>query len=308
MKDYIKKESFYAISRYVFEVTKCGVSRRNIADQCGFSKMTVGKVFSRLAEKGLITQIRAPHSKGRHAQLVIPSDRIRYLIINASDRNWISYLTDFKGSMIPQRSSLLDPSMSYKDNFQMMVCDAISSFAVSDSIMFIALIRDFTPEEDISGIALPRSCSHLLNVERTELVKRHISRYYRRYNSLYVYISGKECLIMVFEKSRILASVTFETDVFRTEECKNEFLHRIEEILSAHSISPDTLIFESGAVASVFANDLYNKLKTSFTEKGYSLSRAKIYEDMGFSNEEALLNLRKQTTHTVTDMFYGENK
>ena len=75
LKDYIKKESFYAISRIIFELTVSGVSRKEIAERCNFSQMTAGKVVSLLAQKGLISQTRSERSKGRHAQLVAPSDR-----------------------------------------------------------------------------------------------------------------------------------------------------------------------------------------------------------------------------------------
>ena len=308
LKDYIKKESFYAISRLVFELTVSGVSRREIAERCNFSQMTVGKVISRLAEKGLVSQIRAEHSKGRHAQLVTPSGKIRYLLANVSQTRWTASLTDFKGDTVFRKSSTLDPSMSYKDNFQDILHGTLRANVAPDGIVFASLVREFTPEEDISEIALPRSCTHLLSTEQGELVKRHVSRRFRRYNSIYIGIFGKECSLMIFEKSKLLASVSFEINELDSGEAQDYLLHRTKELLSSHSFSPDTLVFESGAVASVFANAIYDKIKNSLDEKGYSLPRTVKYEDMRFSNEEALFLLRKQTAHTVTDMFYNENK
>ena len=198
--------------------------------------------------------------------------------------------------------------MSYKDNFQDILHGTLRANVAPDGIVFASLVREFTPEEDISEIALPRSCTHLLSTEQGELVKRHVSRRFRRYNSIYIGIFGKECSLMIFEKSKLLASVSFEINELDSGEAQDYLLRRAKELLSSHSFSPDTLVFESGAVASVFANAIYDKIKNSLDEKGYSLPRTVKYEDMRFSNEEALFLLRKQTAHTVTDMFYNENK
>jgi DNA-binding GntR family transcriptional regulator len=59
LKNYIKKESFYAIARLIFECAEDGISRREIAERCRFSPMTVGKVVAILEQKGLVAQIRA---------------------------------------------------------------------------------------------------------------------------------------------------------------------------------------------------------------------------------------------------------
>ena len=308
MKDYIKKESFYAISRIIFELTVSGVSRKEIADRCNFSQMTAGKVVSLLAQKGLVSQTRSERSKGRHAQLVAPSDKIRYLILDVSDTKWTARLIDFKGETVFRQGSTLDPSMSYKDNFQSILHRALRASATPDEIVFASIVRNFTPNEDVSDISLPRTCVCLFNTERKELVKRHVSRRFRRYNSLYIGIFGKEALLMLFEKSKLVDCVCFEIDGLYSYDTQAELLRRAENVLSSCASSPDTLIFESGAIPPASANAFYEELKASLNEKGYFLPRTVKYENMIFSNEEALLHLRKQTARTVTDMFYNENK
>ena len=306
MKDYIKKESFYAISRIIFELTSSGVSRREIAERCSFSQMTAGKVVALLEEKGLVSQMRAEHSKGRHAQLVIPSPKIRYLTVNATDSEWTAYLTDFSGSIISSKCATIDPSMSYKDNFHNILRDLTYTAESHDAIVFAAIARNFSTEEDILDIALPQSCAHLLNTEHSELVKKHVSRRFRRYNSLYVGIFRHSCSIMIFKKSRLVAVFPFEINDIDADESRSQILCRIEELLSSTSFSPDTLIFESEALTKVFARSLCARVKDSLFEKLPSMCRSYEYENMRFSNEEALFALRKQTAHTVTDMFYNE--
>ena len=306
MKNYIKKESFYAISRIIFELTSSGVSRREIAEKCRFSQMTAGKVVALLEEKGLIAQIRAEHSKGRHAQLVIPSQKIRYLTVNISDAEWTAYLTDFGGSIISSKCATIDPSMSYKDNFHNILRDLTYTAEPRDAIVFAAIARNFSTEEDISDIALPTNCAYLLNTEHSELVKKHVSRRFRRHNSLYVGIFRSSCSLMIFEKSKLHASSSFEISDLDADESKTQILHRTEELLSAIPFLPDTLIFESEALTKVFAKSLYERVKDSLFEKLPSMCRSYEYENMRFSNEEALFELRKQTAHTVTDMFYNE--
>jgi hypothetical protein len=306
LKDYIKKDSFYAISRIIFELTLSGVTRREIAEKCNFSQMTVGKVVALLEAKGLVSQLRAETSKGRHAQLVIPSQKIRYLTVNTTDSEWTAYLTDFGGNVTLRKSAPLDPSMSYKDNFHNILRDLTYAAEPRDAAVFAAIVRHFSPEEDISDISLPTNCEYLLSTEHTELVKRHVSRRFRRYNSLYVGIFRSSCSLMIFEKSKLHAFSSFEISDLDADESKTQILHRTEELLSSISFLPDTLIFESEALTKVFAKSLYERVKDSLFEKLPSMCRSYEYENMRFSDEEALFELRKQTAHTVTDMFYNE--
>jgi hypothetical protein len=113
---------------------------------------------------------------------------------------------------------------------------------------------------------------------------------------------------MAFKKSKILACESFEINVFDFNEIQNGILLRVEALSADKAFSPDTLIFESEAIPNATANALYTKLKRSLDQNGYSMPRSARYEAMGFSNEESILLLRRQTAHTVTDMFYAENE
>ena len=307
MKNYIKKESFYAISRLIFECAEGGISRREIAERCRFSPMTVGKVVAILEQKGLVAQIRAEHSKGRHAMLAIPSEKIAYLFLNVSDTEWTAHLADFKGECTLRQSSPTDPTVSHKDNVERILRAILCSEEAKSRTVFAALINDLSQKEDSSFSSLPSGCSYLLTADRADLVKSRVSRQLRRYNSIYVGFSQKECTLRLFRKSSPLASVSFGIDTLDGN--FEEYISaRSKELSSSVGVAPDTLIIESGVLSTALSSALHERIAAALKEALPSIRRSYEYADTGFANGEALLILKKQTAHTVTDMFYNGNE
>ena len=303
MKDHIKKESFYAIARLIFECAEGGISRREISERCSFSLMTVGKTVALLEEKGLVSQSRAEHSKGRHASLVFPSEKIAYLLLNVSDTEWTAHLVNFKGERTLRQGSPTDPTLSRKDNDEKVLCDVVRREKSADRIIFAALTREISQKEDSSLPALPGGCSYLFVADRTELVKRRVSRQLRRYNSLYVGFSQRECTLCLFEKSSPLASVSFSIDTLDANFEKYLSI-RAKELILSEGVAPDTLVVESNTADTALSSAVRKRLETALKKSLPSIRRSYEYADASFSDGEALLILRKQTAHTVTDMFY----
>ena len=203
---------------------------------------------------------------------------------------------------------MINPSMSYKDNFQTIIYNAMRMSTSPEQTVIAYLVRDFTPTEDTSRLTLHRSCIHLSSAERTELVKRRVKDQFRRYNTVYVGFFDNVCTLMMLEKSKLILCQTFEITTYDTHRTCDTIIGYIKEAAAAHALLPNTLILECGASPRISEDIVYTGIREALLSMGCTVKRCEEYKNMLFTDTSALLELKKKTAQILTDRFYDNNK
>lgn len=121
------------------------ISRKEVAEICSLSEVTVGKVSSALCEKGLLKSEKHPVGRGRHTDFFSPSDFVYALIISVGEENISAVLFDLSGNAAFEFSRALNQAISYEasaDGFCRELSSLVSDIKKSRFIKTAVLFRE----------------------------------------------------------------------------------------------------------------------------------------------------------------------
>ncbi len=175
----IKKETFLKVSREA--ISRKGISRDGLAEVTSLSSVTVGKVVSALVNARLLTEERAPVSRGRHALLLSPSEHTVYLALFVSTSSMLAVAESASGKTVLCEGRPYNHAVDLDDNIRSLLATVLDAEELENRIGALALICD---ESQPSASLL--SFSPAVVLSHSELIKMALANKYKNENVLYV--------------------------------------------------------------------------------------------------------------------------
>ncbi|MBO5845607.1 MAG: hypothetical protein J6Q77_03065 [Clostridia bacterium] len=150
----VSKEKKLDIIRAV--IFSDGISRRKLAEKCGVSSMTVGKVISALVYEGIVSSERSAPVRGKSTELFRASQRVKLLLFCLEKHRLSVYVTSARGDVIYESTQLLNDSIPYDANISALVTSSYDRIAdtLSEGICCVSVITDDSIRaEDVSIIS-----------------------------------------------------------------------------------------------------------------------------------------------------------
>lgn len=90
------------------------ISRKEVAQACSLSEVTVGKVSSVLCEQGFLQSERLPVGSGRHTEFFTPSDILRALVLFVDEESLSATMLDLSGNTVFEMTRELSVAIPYE--------------------------------------------------------------------------------------------------------------------------------------------------------------------------------------------------
>ena len=92
------------------------ITRAEIADICGVSAMTVGKVITKLIESDVLSCEKRPLGAGPHTDILSPSDKINTVFLHLGKSRINLTVCDMRHNIIFEHSERVDESIPSESN------------------------------------------------------------------------------------------------------------------------------------------------------------------------------------------------
>lgn len=250
-------------------LTSEGISRNKIAEECGISKVTVGKMISVMLSEGFLVSEKQSLGKGRSTEIFRASSKINILVLCLEKRGLSAVISDIGGNILFSHRQPINDSIPYSSNISDLITllyDRIS-LAVKGHICGIAVItEDGISSSDIqaASLVIPEFTADIV-LHRRKYVADYISSTY----------PNEAVLLARIDASIEFALVCSGIDIgSRKAGClalesidEKRIVEQITDTLSAlsHLLVPDRVMIESERIC--VTGDLVSALRNSFKQK-----------------------------------------
>ena len=246
-------------------LTSDGISRNEIAEKCGISSMTVGKVISEMMNEGLICSESISLGKGRRTELFRAAQTVSILVFCFEARKLSVVISDVRGDISFSHSQLINDSLPYESNVADLVTSVYEPIcsALRETVCCVSVItEDGIHPRDLSVInsIIPEFYIDVL-ADKREYISDHIRENYPEQTVMLVSIGDKVELSLYYRGADVSSRGASKMP---REHLSVEEIADILATLS-HIVIPDTVIVE--ADRALCAPDLLPSLKNELCRK-----------------------------------------
>ncbi|MBE6531577.1 MAG: MarR family transcriptional regulator [Ruminococcaceae bacterium] len=225
-----------------------GITRKELADVCGVSTVTVGKVVSAMLAAGYATAESDTSAPNKRAELITPAADLAALIIKGSRRKLGLFLCDICGDIILSRSKNINDSLPVEEDIIRLISSAQDELKgyVGERCGTVILCDDGAAKPDIRAIslAIPALSPDIVLPSR-DCTEKYINRVYPNDTTLFVCL-GEVLDIRLFSEGRTIKSNLSAPPRIEQNDERSVISHLARTVSSLFNITlPRRIIIES---------------------------------------------------------------
>ena len=244
-----------------------GISRAQIAQKCGVSSMTVGKVISALLSEGIVACERSALRKGKNTELFRASENINILVFCFEPQRLSVSVSDTRGNILFSHSEQLNASIPYDTNITDLITSVYENIThtLREKLCAVAVITsDGVRAEDLSVISSILPDFYIdISADRREYIAYHMRENYPEQSVLLVHVGEVLKLSLYCRETEVRSRHTTNIP------CEQVSATWIAEILAelSHIIIPDTVMLEYDREFAT--GDILQPLKSEFCRRSH---------------------------------------
>ena len=274
-------------------------SRKDIAERCSLSEVTVGKIASALCSHGLLNSEKLPVGRGRHTDFFTPSSSICALVIKVRDKSLHATLFDLSENVIFELFRPINSSLSYEDSIASFCREISSHLTLINDIFILRTALLFESDEDAKIAQMIAEKLGTLSevdacLEYNGARARALSRIYPDSILLVLEIEERISLSLICDGKSLPKSKLMPQQIPSND--PNHLIEQLSALLPPifNAVFPDMIILESKKILAdkCFRDTLTQRLACKMNLPAENMPPIEADRDADFSDLDALAVLR----------------